>query len=142
MMDNPVPYDVESPHIDGSTRVRQGGKCIRKYDYRYDTSATAVDDGDGDYIVVLHDLHTNGLSWGIAAIATIKKVSYNFCGTLLLKAYRILYTQNIFSSTEKTPPWRDIILEYTQQTTFHGVRFITSKTRYPVRRYVFFFSVK
>ena len=49
----------------------------------------------------------------------------------LWKRYK--YWKHVLS-TEEIPSWKDVILAYTQQTTFHGVSFITSKTRYPIRR--------
>ena len=39
-------------------------------------------------------------------------------------------------STGKTTPWKDLVIDFTQTTTFHGFRFITQTTRYRLRRYV------
>ena len=37
---------------------------------------------------------------------------------------------------ESPPPWKDIVEGYTQNTTFHGVRYITLAKEYPIRRLV------
>ena len=32
-------------------------------------------------------------------------------------------------------PWRDLVVDFTQETTLHGIRFVTGQSRFTTRRY-------
>ncbi len=43
--------------------------------------------------------------------------------------------------SEKTLPWKHLLYDYSQNTTFHGIRFVTLPTKFPIRRYVLYCSI-
>ena len=44
----------------------------------------------------------------------------------------------LLSVADVPPPWRTLLKDFTQDTTLHGIRFITLNTKYQWRRYVCF----